>query len=90
MSTNISLTPELELYAKNQVSSGLYNSVSEFMREAVGLHREKNREHELYLQAMHKELSQAEAEIEQGQLSPFNMRELTERAFNEMDSENEK
>jgi len=88
MSTNISLTPELELYAKNQVASGLYNSVSEFMREAVRLHREKNMEHQLYLQAMHKELSLAETEIDQGQLSHFNMHELTERAFNEMDSDN--
>jgi len=88
MSTNISLTPELELYAKNQVSSGLYNSVSEFMREAVRLHREKNIEHQLYLQAMHKELSIVENEIEQGQISKFNMQEITERAFNEIDSEN--
>jgi len=39
---------------------------------------------------MHKELSQAETEIDQGQLSSFNMQELTERAFNEIDSENEK
>lgn len=90
MSTNISLTPELELYAKSQVSSGLYNSVSEFMREAVRLHREKNIERQLYLQAMHKELSHAETEIDQGQLSSFNMQELTERAFNEIDSDNEK
>jgi len=90
MSTNISLTPELELYAKSQVSSGLYNSVSEFMREAVRLHREKNIERQLYLQAMHKELSHAEAEIDQRKLSNFNMQELTERAFNEIDSENEK
>ena len=90
MSTNISLTPELERYAKSQVSSGLYNSVSEFMREAVRLHREKNIERQLYLQAMHKELSEAEAEIDQGQLSSFNMQELTERAFNEIDSEDAK
>lgn len=88
MSTNISLTPELELYAKNQVASGLYNSVSEFMREAVRLHREKNMEHQLYLKAMHKELSLAETEIDQGKLSLFNMHEITERAFNEIDSEN--
>jgi len=88
MSTNISLTPELELYAKNQVASGLYKSVSEFMREAVRLHREQSMEHALYLQAMHKELSLAESEIDQGQLSDFNMQALTERAFNEMDSEN--
>ena len=90
MSTNISLTPELELYAKNQVASGLYNSVSEFMREAVRLHREMNMEYPLYLQAMHKELSLAEVEVNQGQLSRFNMNEIAERAFKEMDSDNAK
>jgi len=89
MSTNISLTPELELYAKNQVSSGLYNSVSEFMREAVRLHREKNIEHQIYLKAMQKELSQVETEIDQGQLSSFNMQEIADRAFNEMDGGND-
>mgnify|MGYP001800194721 CR=1 FL=1 len=35
MSTNISLTPELESYAKNQVENGLYGSISEFMCETV-------------------------------------------------------
>ncbi len=89
MSTNISLTPELENYAKDQVSSGLYNSVSEFMREAVRLHREKNIEHQLYLQAMQQELSRAEVEIEQGNISPFNMDEITKRAFQEMTSDND-
>jgi len=81
ISTNISLTPELELYAKSQVSSNLYNSVN----DPVRLHREKNIERQLYLQAMHKELSLTETEIDQGQLSSFNMQELTERAFNEID-----
>ncbi len=80
----------LNFMLKTQVASGLYNSVSEFMREAVRLHREKNIEHQLYLQAMHKELSLVEEEIDQGQLSHFNMQELTERAFNEIDSENDR
>jgi len=37
---------------------------------------------------MRKELSLAEEDIDQGQLSRFNIQELTERAFNEIDSEN--
>lgn len=90
MSTNISLTPELENYAKDQVSSGLYNSVSEFMREAVRLHREKNIEHQFYLQALRQQLSHAEIEIEQGKISPFNMNEISERAFNEMATDNDR
>jgi len=60
------------------------------MCEAVRLHREKNIERQLYLQAMHKELSLGETEIDQGQLSGLNMQVLTERAFNEIDSENAK
>ena len=83
MSTNISLTPELEQYAKDQVASGLYSSVSEFMREAVRMHREKNLEHRLYLQNMHKELETASREIDQGEISPLNMEEITEKALNE-------
>lgn len=87
MSTNISLTPELEQYAKNQVSSGLYTSVSEFMREAVRLHREKNLEHRLYLHEMRKELSSASTEIDRGEISPLNIQQLTEQTFSELDDE---
>ena len=32
---NVSLTPRLEAYAKEKVSSGLYNNTSELMREAL-------------------------------------------------------
>lgn len=87
MSTNISLTPELEQYAKSQVASGLYGSVSEFMRDAVRLHREKNLEHRLYLHEMHKELAQASAEIDQGKISPLNIKEMTEHVFSEQENE---
>jgi putative addiction module CopG family antidote len=85
MSTNISLTPELEAYAKNQVSSGLYSSISEFMREAIRIHREKNLEHRLYLSEMNRELNQAAAEIDSNNISPFNMQKITEEALNELD-----
>ena len=87
VSTNISLTPELEQYAKSQVASGLYGSVSEFMRDAVRLHREKNLEHRLYLHAMHKELTSASQEIDRGDISLLNIQALTELAFDELDSD---
>ena len=83
MSTNISLTPELEQYAKNQVASGLYRSISEFMREAVRLHRQKNLEHSLYLRDMHKELDTGSAEIDRGEISPLDMKEITDRVLKE-------
>jgi len=60
------------------------------MREAVRLHRGKNIELQLYLQAMHKELSLAGTEIDQGKLPSCNIQELTERAFNEVDKKGRK
>ncbi len=89
MSTNISLTPELERYAKKQVSSGLYKSVSEFMRDAVRIHRERNLENTRYIQALDEELAAASAEIDRGDISPLNMQDITEQAFKEFDSEND-
>jgi putative addiction module CopG family antidote len=88
MSTNISLTPELEQYAKGQVASGLYGSVSEFMRDAVRMHRRRNLENSLYIQALHEELAVASSEIDSGDISPLNMQDITKQAFQELDSEN--
>lgn len=88
MSTNISLTPELESYAKGMVSRGLYKSISEFMREAVRLHREKNREREIYLDAMNKELNLAANEIDQNEISPLDMNQIKEQAFQQLEDEN--
>ena len=38
---NVSLTPQLENFVKQKVSTGLYNSVSEVIREALRLLEEK-------------------------------------------------
>jgi antitoxin ParD1/3/4 len=35
MTTNVSLTPELERFARDQVASGDYGSVSEVVRDAL-------------------------------------------------------
>lgn len=83
MSTNISLTPELEEYARNQVASGLYGSISEFVRSAVRLHRKQDIEHNLYLRNMHRELAQAGTEIDRGEITPLNMQEI----MDEVDAE---
>jgi len=49
----------------------------------------KNIGHQTYPQAMQKELSRVETEIDQGQLSNFNMQEISDRAFNEMEGGND-
>jgi antitoxin ParD1/3/4 len=39
---NVSLTPQLENYVKEKVSTGMYSSVSEVMREALRLLEERD------------------------------------------------
>ncbi len=76
MSTNVSLTPDIEEYAKNLVASGFYGSISEVVREALRLHRKHE---DLYLRDMHKELSLAADQIDNGQTEPHDMQEIIER-----------
>ncbi len=76
MSTNVSLTPEIEKYAKNLVASGFYRSMSEVVREALRLHRKYEG---LYLHDLHRELSLAADQIDSGQTEPHNMQEIIDR-----------
>ncbi len=76
MSTNVSLTPEIEEYAKNLVASGFYSSISEVVREALRLHRKHE---ELYLRDLHKELNLAAGQIDSDQTEPHDMQEIIDR-----------
>ncbi len=80
MSTNVSLTPELEEYAKAKVQQGLYGSMSELVRDALRLLRKQDIE---YTQAIQVELKQAASEIDQGNISPLVMQEIIEEAESE-------
>ncbi|WP_298868386.1 type II toxin-antitoxin system ParD family antitoxin [uncultured Gimesia sp.] len=80
MSTNISLTPEIEAYAQSMVASGYYKSVSEFVREAIRLHRKHE---QLYLRELHKELSLASDQIDHGQTEPHNMQAIIDEVHAE-------
>lgn len=73
MSTNVSLPPETEAYAKSLVASGFYSSMSEVVREALRLHK---RYEQLYLQDLHRELSLAAAQIDGGQTEPHDMQDI--------------
>lgn len=77
MSTNISLTPELEEYAKSKVSQGLYSSVSELMREALRLLRKQDIEYALELEI---DLKKAAREIDNGEIEPFDMSSIIDEA----------
>ncbi len=77
MSTNISLTPELEEYVKSKVSQGLYSSVSELIREAIRLLRKQDIE---YLLELEKELKKAADEIDNKDIIPLNVQAIIEEA----------
>lgn len=54
MTLNVSLTPQLEELVKAKVSSGMYNSASELVREALRLLDERDQVREMRLQALRK------------------------------------
>lgn len=56
---NISLTPTLEKFVQDKVASGLYNSVSEVIREALRLLASKDG-------ISHERLAQLNKDIEEG------------------------
>ncbi len=70
MGTNVSLTPELEQFAKSKVEEGLYSSVSEVMRDA--LRRMKIQDIE-YAKWVRGELEQAKADIAAGRVEDFDI-----------------
>lgn len=53
---NISLTPALEKYVQDKVACGLYNSVSEVVREAIRLLIEKDRVPQEYIEKLKKDI----------------------------------
>ncbi len=52
MTLNVSLTPQLEDFIKAKVSSGMYNSASELVREALRLLEERDKIQEIRLEAL--------------------------------------
>jgi antitoxin ParD1/3/4 len=60
MTTNVSLTPELERFARECVDGGRYGSVSEVMRSALRLLQERDRRRDAF-EAMLKDV-QTEAD----------------------------
>jgi antitoxin ParD1/3/4 len=55
---NVSLTPHLEDYVKQKVAAGMYNSVSEVMREALRLLEERDALKEMKLAALRRDLQE--------------------------------
>jgi antitoxin ParD1/3/4 len=70
---NISLNPHFEELVKGKVQSGLYNSVSEVMREALRLLEERDQLRDLRLEELRSEIQKG---ISSGEATPLNIEEI--------------
>jgi antitoxin ParD1/3/4 len=67
---NVSLTPELEHYIQEKVSSGLYYSASEVVREGLRLMKEREQLQQIRLQELRQDI---QAGLDSGEATPLNM-----------------
>lgn len=68
---NVSLTPQLEELIKKKLKSGLYNSASEVIREALRLLEEQDRLKEMKLEELRKEVLAGLNQLDQGKAKPL-------------------
>jgi antitoxin ParD1/3/4 len=66
---NVSLTPELEQYIAGKVATGMYQTASEVVREALRSLREKE-EHEAKINALRADLDAGLNQLDAGQGKP--------------------
>jgi antitoxin ParD1/3/4 len=64
---NVSLTPELESMINNKVKTGLYNSASEVVREALRLLEEQDRIKEMRREDLRREIMKGVEQMRNGQ-----------------------
>ncbi len=73
---NVSLTPQLEKFVKQKVSTGLYNSVSEVIREALRLLEEKEVVKSIKLQALKNDIQQGLDSLDAGEGKPLDIKSI--------------
>jgi antitoxin ParD1/3/4 len=70
---NISLTPHFENLVKSKVESGLYNSASEVMRDALRLLEERDSLRQIRIDELRREIQKG---IDSGEATPLDMEEI--------------
>ena len=73
---NVSLTATLEELVQQKVATGLYNSASEVIREALRLLEERDELRRMRLAALRKEISVGLDQLERGEVSEYDDRSL--------------
>ena len=74
---NVSLTPMLEELVQRRVASGLYNSASEVIREALRLLEERDEVRKIRLASLRKEIGVGLDQLKRGDSSPHDDRSLS-------------
>ena len=74
---NVSLTAKLEELVERKVASGLYNSASEVIREALRLLEERDEMRRIRLKALRKEIRLGLDQFERGEVSEYDDRSLS-------------
>lgn len=74
---NVSLTPELEQYVQEKVSSGLYYSASEVVREGLRLLREREQLQQIRLQELRQDI---QAGLNSGEANPLDVQDVKVKA----------
>ncbi len=77
MGMNVNLTPQLEEMVRAKVSSGMYTSASEVVREALRLMEEQDRLRQLKLEELRREIRKG---LESGSGEPWDAAELKQKA----------
>ena len=70
---NVSLTSELENYVKSKVATGMYNSASEVMREALRLLEERDAMQAIRLEALRRDINKGMNSLERGEAKPLDI-----------------
>ena len=73
---NVSLTPELEMLVNEKVQSGLYNSASEVVREALRLLKEQDELRRIRLEELRREIQIGIDEADRGEAKPLDFEAL--------------
>ena len=73
---NVSLTPQLEDYIKQKVAKGMYNSVSEVVREALRLMEERDALQAMKLETLRKDIHQGLELLDKGVGKPLDMKAI--------------
>ncbi|GGX60436.1 type II toxin-antitoxin system ParD family antitoxin [Saccharospirillum salsuginis] len=70
---NVSLTAELERFVKSKVETGLYNSASEVMREALRLMEERDALQAVRLESLRYDINKGLGSLENGEGKPLDI-----------------